>query len=128
MPRYHLYQSYLETYPPVISKCKIIHRLANVPIEFSVAITMATTSKNSTEETTETTTTEATTTPPPAPTTTTTPPSTATESTTTASSEISTRTSTTKLTTSSAARGIQGHPCVGFIIAIVLAPIVLYKK
>ena len=123
MPRYHLYQSYLETY--LISKCKIIHRLANIPIEFSVAITMATTSKNSTEKTTETTTTEATTTPPPAPTT---PPSTATESTTTASSEISTRTSTTKLTTSSAARGIQGHPCVGLIIAILLAPIVLYKK
>ena len=110
---------------PFISKCKIIHRLANIPIEFSVAITMATTSKNSTEKTTETTTTEATTTPPPAPTT---PPSTATESTTTASSEISTRTSTTKLTTSSAARGIQGHPCVGLIIAILLAPIVLYKK
>ena len=107
-------------------KCKIIHCLANIPIEFSVATTMATTSKTITENTIETSITEATTTPPSPATNTT--PTIAPESTTTASSEISTRTSTTKLTTSSAARGIQGHPCVGLIITILLAPIVLHKK
>ena len=81
---------------------------------------MATKSKNTMEKTIETTITEATTTPPS--------PTTAIESTTTTSSEILPRTSTTKVTTSSAARGMQGRPCVGLIIVILLTPMVLYEK
>ena len=112
-------------------KCKIIHCLANIPIEFSVATTMATTSKTITENTIETSITEATTTPPSHNTTATPATANETESTATASSEISTRTTgnaKANLSTSSAARGIQGRSGVGLIIAILLAPMVLFEK
>ena len=88
---------------------------------------MATTSKTSkngkdaTEKTIETTPSEATTTIPTA----------ASESTTTANSEISTRTfgdAKSNPTTTSAACGIRGLPCVGLILFILLARMVLYEK
>ena len=94
---------------------------------------MATTSKNgkdTTEKTTETTPSEATTTPPSTPSPTTTPTA-APGATTIATSEISIRTfgsAKANPTTTSAARGIQGLPCVGLILVILLAPMVLYEK